>query len=479
MKKKVVLIEPNDLEYNKVRKNDLASTQVSEPLGICYIGAVAQKNNYYVKIIQQIDETNEEILKQVLNFKPDYIGISCMAYNYPNSLRLSKILKANWQRPIIFGGVYPSLNFNIIQERTIDFIIYGEGEISFLELLGKLDKNEKDFTSINGLVYIQNGKMQANPPQKRIEDLDSLPFPLRDDLKIGSIYYRRRYLTNPPFDRQIKASINCSRGCHYRCGFCTSPKQWGNQWISRSPSNIVDEIEFLIENYKVNYLEFRDENFTSDKNFVLGICDELIKRRINISWYCQTRIDNIDLEMLKRMKEAKCFQIEYGIETGTSETLKNIRKGISLERAREIIALTDKVGLTTHCLFVIGFPWESPDDLNETLNFMLAIPYDRVRITFYTPFEGTPLWEKLDKGLIQEKDPAKYTTMIPVMKTKYLEIKELYDFRRRAYEKVYNNIHFARRCMEKVKRYPGYYESFVYWFKVLESFVADEKIHEL
>lgn len=425
---RIALIEP------RVPRNGLTTTCVnfSEPIGLCYIGALLKKNRFEVKIFQQVFESNQKLTNQVKKFDPQIIGFTAMTYNFANTLMLAgEFKKFNSQIKVIIGGIHVTNNQDCLANDFVDFVVISEGEKTFFELLNCL-KNKGDFSKVQGIAYYDKkiGKIIVTQPQERIENLDNLPFPLRDGLRIGKPCYVRMSLSYPSRNMgQRRASIQTARGCLGNCAFCTSPKSWRRKWVARSTKNVVDEIETLIRNYNINYLEFRDENFAFSRDHAIKICREIIERGLNkqLHWYAQCRVDSlikngkVDQELLQIFKDSGMFEIEMGIESGNQQILDSISKGITLKQVRKVVRACHEVGLAVLGLFIMGLPGENKATIKETLAFMQELNFDRIRVSFSVPFEGTRLFADLsdeNKKIIRQTPYEKMTTDVPVLSLK-------------------------------------------------------------
>jgi len=477
---KILLIDPRGIELYK-DSNTLNVVNKSEPIGLCYIGAAAKEKGHDVKIIHQIEETNKKIIEITKSFMPDIIGFSAMTYNYKNAIRLAKdikkeILTTKEKVYIIFGGIHATTNINIVREKEIDFVVVGEGENTFLEIINYIENGKNCYGNVRGIAYLNYGKVIQTPPRPRLtkEQLNSLPFPLREGLPIKEGVYKRYGLSYPPPSKQIRASINASRGCKFHCSFCSSPQAWHGKWIHRDVKNIVNEMEILIDKYAVNYIEIRDENFTTDKRFVISLCREIIKRGIDINWYCQGRVSDVDREMLTEMKNAGCFEIEYGIESGDQNTLMKISKGIEIKHVKEAVNLSHKQNISVHGLFIIGFPWETKESLRHTKELIQELPFDRIRLAYYTPFNGTELEKELQKypELYVSKDLNDFTSDIPVIRSKELTAEVLKEWQQNMYKEYYYSAEYLKRCNENVKKEPKIEKSYTEWFNYIDKQLA-------
>lgn len=471
---KILLIYPRG-KYEEVSPT-LANH--SEPLGLCYIGAQAKKQGHDVKSIQQIGQTNEDIVSFAEYYQPEVVGFSCMTYNFPNGLELARQIAQHTGTKIVFGGYHVTADPAAIREDAINYIVKGEGDRVFSQLLNALQQNARtsQLEKIKGLVYKDGSIINDTGMPVRITNLGVLPFPLRESLQVGGAFYTRQTLSYPAPSSQRRASISSSRGCKHNCSFCNSPRHWERNWIGRNPNNIVDEIEFLTEKYLINYLEFTDENFTEDRNRVIELCKEIKRRNMNISWYCQSRISDLlnpnggaDVELLSTIKNAGCFEIEYGIESGIEASLHNIGKGITLDRIRTVIEASKNEGLSVHALFMLGFPWEKRGDLEQTVNFAKELVADKYRFAFAVPFKGTSLYTGMDKGKIKDWDLSKWTSDFPIVELDDMSQQDLLDFRKQAYRDVYSNQEYLSRSRKRVKDCPELKQSYEEWFQFLDE----------
>lgn len=382
---RVLLIYPaSGIESRLARK---------EPLGICYISAYLKKFGHTTKVIDQIDETDGEMMDMIRAFQPDIIGFSTMTYNYQNGLHLAKLIKSEYSgMTIFFGGTHASGMPEIVKESAIDLVVIGEGELTTLELVNTLapDSGPADFEKIKGIAFLKdNREVCLTAMRERIVDLDALPFPDKSDLPMHQ--YKGRDLKYLLHRRM--STIHTSRGCSGNCTFCTTPVLYKNGWISRSAANIADEIEYLIREYKIKTIYFADEDFMHDKKRILDICSEIIKRRLIIFWFCFGKITDIEPGILRRMRQAGCIDIMFGIEAMHDESLKKIAKRISVENTRQAIRIARKTGLIISGTYMIGYPWETYEDLMSGLNELKKLKLDHVYLNYITPYPGTPFYK--------------------------------------------------------------------------------------
>ena len=318
---KIALIFPPNIYQTK---------QSMPPLGIAWLAAVLRENGFRdVFLIDSMAEkyTNEQILDLLKKEGPDIIGISFGTQIRFSAFELARLIKSNFpQIPLVAGGPHPTLTAQDTLENIpeIDIVCRGEGEVSFLNLVKAFDKRD-DFINVRGISFRdQRGNVVHNPDEAPIWDLDKLPLPARDLLPVE----KHKQTT---FLSKIRAtSIMSSRGCPYRCSYCSTSRQWGRMIRHRSAKNVVDEIEFVLKTYSfLGGIRFFDDVFTMQKDRVIEICREILRRKLNFVWECEARANTIDQELVGEMRRAGCEFIDLGIESGSDRILRNIHKNIT------------------------------------------------------------------------------------------------------------------------------------------------------
>lgn len=442
---KVLLIYPaSGVESRQGRK---------EPLGICYISAYLKKYGHTTRVVDQIDETNDDILDIVNTFKPDIVGISSMTYNYPNALNLAKRIKAEYgDVTVFFGGTHASGMPDIVKEPAIDVVVIGEGELTTLELVNTLEKTPSldNLEHIKGIAFLKDNDVYITPPRERITDLDNLPFPDKSDLPMEKYKgLELKYLLN-----RRMSSIHTARGCSGFCTFCTTPMLYKDGWIARSAVSIVDEMEHLVRDYKIQTIFFADEDFMKDRNRVFAICDELIKRKVEVFWFCFSKITDIEPTILKRMKQAGCINIMLGIEAMHDESLKKIAKRTTVEKTKAAIRIAHKTGLIIGGTYMLGYPWETSETLMAGLKELKKLKLDHVYLNYITPFPGTPFYKDcVRQKLIGDYEFDYYDCYSPIVGVKlpeYLNGLDPREFRRKMQKKLNYNVSYAMKVFRNI-----------------------------
>lgn len=381
-------------------------------LGLGYLASSLIKHGHEVIYIdclkEKIHSSQWEKFLKVGSY--DIVGIQMYSYAYNSVKEMLQIAKK--VTPDIFavvGGPHASAvpEETLKNNQEIDYLIHGEGEIAFPELVNLLQShpvNEKISLVPNLSWRNREGQVQLNE-RTFIENLDSIKWPSWDLMDPRSYPILSHGLLNRDYPI---APIFSTRGCPYNCSFCSSSINMGSKIRKRTPSKVVDEIEFLVKKYKVKEIHFEDDNFTFYKEFVKEICQLIIDRRIHISWACPNgvRLDSLDAELLKLMECSGCYSFAVGIESGSNRVLKLMKKGTTVEKTREKIRLiseTTKIRMTA--FVIIGFPGETEDDLKQTERMVLKEPLHRLAVGPFIPLPGTKIYEDLAK---EGKLPSKY-----------------------------------------------------------------------
>jgi anaerobic magnesium-protoporphyrin IX monomethyl ester cyclase len=361
------------------------------PLGIAYISAVLEQEGYVVRIFDfslHPEKSVDEKINEVIEFKPDVIGITCMTNTYANALEIARRVKKSRDIPIIFGGPHATvLPEETLDNGEVDYVVTGEGEHTTLKLIKSSREGLED---IPGIGYREDGNIHVNPPGPYIQNLDGLPYPARHLLDLEA------YTLSAP-DGGKMASVMSSRGCPYGCTYCFKDL-FGRRYRARSPEDIVEEILELKNKFGYNYIYFIDDLFTYDAGRVGKICSLIKEKNLEISWQCLARVDRVDYNLLKTMKEAGCFKIHFGIESGNPKILKRIRKAINLDQVREAVENCRKVGIKTKGYFMLGLPGDTEETMRETIKFAYDLRLDEWMFSVTTPFPGTEMWAGLPEG---------------------------------------------------------------------------------
>lgn len=351
----------------------------------------------YHKYLEGIKDLQHPIWAEVesiiKDFKPDLIGITYMSTKMGSVNNITQIAKQLYPNvPIVIGGAHPSILYaSTLKQTQADFVVLGEGEASFAELIQYIQEGNINYENIRGIAFRgEDGQIVKTPPRPLINDLDSLPFPDRD-----SLYRLDKYR---PDDLGM---IMTSRGCPFNCTFCSS--LWERRTRFRSISNIVEEIEYLIEKYNVQNIYFKDDTFTANRKRILSFCDTLMQKKIKINWECLTRIELIDEELILRMREAGMFNLKIGIETGSERLLSATNKNLSLQEIRRGAAILNRLGEKWSAFFMLGYPDETEAEMQQSWDLIEEIKPTYVSMSILVPYPGCDIYYDLEKaGVLNE-----------------------------------------------------------------------------
>lgn len=371
-------------------------------LGLGYLASGLKKNGHIVKVLDG--------LREKIEYDPsewDIVGVTAMSTYFPECIEEVKRAKSYGLTTIIGG---PHIICDPIQsliDTDADYAAVGEGERTFNQLASGIPPAQ-----VEGLAYWENGKaVESKPPNKELIESKELY-----SLKVGKL--KRQFQIDiddfgiPDWDEidprtypvaphgmiahaHPIAPIITTRGCPYSCTYCSAPITAGKRMRYRDPKKVVDEIEMLINDYEVKEIQIEDDNFTLDRKHCIAICKEILKRNIKVLWSLPNgvRIDKLDKEMLLLMKKSGCCSMSLGIESANQRILDMIKKQLNKEIVRDTVKLISDAGIETVGFFMIGFPTETKDEMENTINFALSLPLTRANFTKVTPLPGTELFD--------------------------------------------------------------------------------------
>lgn len=472
LKQKVVLTTgfiPEDKGRKLMRR--LASQNYSPPLGLGYIASILEEKGYEVKIYDFLSSyySVDEMVDRILYDNPDIIGISVITPFYEAVKKMAHFIKKKADIPIVFGGPHcSSFPVRTMKEcDDIDFLIYGEGEFVFPQLIEALS-GRLSYTSIPQLCYRDlNKHVILNKNEQVIENLDILPFPSWH-LFNRDLYY--------------KYTVSCiaSRGCSYgKCIFCMRTGCLYEQYRKRSVNNVIAELEFLRKYLQYDTVMFFDDNFTQDEKWVLQFCDTLIQKKMVFQWRCNARVDTVTKKMIEKMAKAGCCMIFYGIESGSQESLDYLRKGTTIDQARKAIKFTKEYGIKVFGSFMLALPKETPEIGKKTVQFAIDLDLDFAQFVPARPLFGTKLYELCKKeGTIIGNPHEFYSTsffsprLMPKVKFipyGYRDEKAVSKMIRFAYIRFYCRFRYFLRYIKHLRDSVTFIEGFLLFISVIFS----------
>ena len=393
------------------------------PLGIAYIAAVLRDNGHDVGIVDY------NVTDEKTDFrKYDIVGISTDTSRYKSSLRLAKDAK-DAGCTVVMGGPHVSYrDEEVLRTGLCDFVVREEGEQTMLELAGAV--HTARIADVRGISYLTKGVLQRNPARGFMDNIDDL-LPARDLLDMHA--YRHLEMGG-----RKMTSVLTSRGCPFACSFCCSTEFSGKRWRARSPVKVVDEVAEIVSRYGYNGIAFLDDNFTLDPGRVVAICEEILRRGLDIYWWCFSRADTLlkNEEMVARMAEAGCKYVFIGFESRHQKTLDRYNKKTTDRMAKDVTELLRRYRISVHGSFIIGDPHETQQMIRDTIGYAKEINPQAVQFTILTPYPGTRLYEDV-KDRITSCDWDRYDCLHSVIRSDHLSGKELEGLLKRAYASFY------------------------------------------
>jgi radical SAM superfamily enzyme YgiQ (UPF0313 family) len=396
------------------------------PLGLLSLASYVKVHLPWVRITI-IDAgllmlSSGDTARQILAAKPDLVGITVTTVLFNEAKAIARRLKAESPEiTVIVGGPHisgsPAQSLNECE--AFDLAVFGEGEVTFTEIL-EARRHGRPLVSLPGVMAQEAGiASRERHPRKLIDDLDSLPPLAWDLLPVFPRAYRPNIFFSPG---GTMASLITSRGCPFSCRFCDQ-STFGGRFRAMSAARVVQDVRAIYEQYGVTYIVFCDDTFTLDRSRVLEICQGLQQLRLPISWSCDANVMTIDPAMLRAMREAGCWSIAYGIESGSVTILRSLDKKIELGRAREVITGTRKTGIHAKGLFILGTPEESRETIKLTQDFIRSVPFSTINLSKFTPYPGLTLMAEVQGAAAI--DCSKLNGMNFVCPSRHLSISEL------------------------------------------------------
>jgi anaerobic magnesium-protoporphyrin IX monomethyl ester cyclase len=416
--KEVLLINPfqvtsSGYDFEAVRSG---GQYAEPPLGLAYIAATLRER---LSLEVNIYDANIEAIKQVCNsdindmdsivkmlrdrlsgYQPDLVGVSCLFHAlYQWAHRTCEIVKAIFPEcPVVMGGIYPTMSPQLVlADKNIDYIVFSEGEETLVALIQAL-KAGADLGGLDGIAYRNRDHIVIQEKKQYIEDLDSLPHPDRNLLPVPDYTKYARHFFNRFGDREkmVITTMTASRGCPFNCTFCATRLYWGSRIRYRSPQRVLEEMEFLMKKYGTTHFVFNDDNLAINGKIVSQLFDGIIERGWKIRWTAAggLSVASLNRDIIEKMHKSGILGFNLGIESGCKATLKRIRKPVELKRTREVIRMIRGYDDTYIIgFFMIGFPFETQENIDETLEFARTLDLDWILFLSPQPYPGTSFYD--------------------------------------------------------------------------------------
>jgi anaerobic magnesium-protoporphyrin IX monomethyl ester cyclase len=431
---------PEDIFSSKT-----AGSQINywQPLGTLYVAAALMQAGHEVKFYNGAFMTHTEIMRQLEVFQPKFVGLYSTTFGWDKAKKTAAAIREKIADVFLaVGGPYPVA----LQEKCLadcpelDAVVTGEGEITVVEMLERLSIN-KSLEGVEGIAFRAAKEIKKNPPRPLITELDDLPFPARELLGEAG-----KYIPPPAtYKRKPVAVIMTARGCNRKCLYCFQIDKYRKSGIRyRSVENVMTEIELVLsQGYRE--IKFIDDTLAADYNRAMTIAREIKNRGLDFTWFASAVVNQVDKPLLQAFKEAGCWAILFGAESGVQKDLNAIRKGITPAQIKKAVKAAQEVGLTVYTPFLFGIPGQTYADGLKTIEFALELDPDIANFHAITPFPGTELYDNIEKYGTMSEDLTDYTyqgaAFIPFTMTR----EEIAELRQLALKKFYSRPKFLWR----------------------------------
>jgi radical SAM superfamily enzyme YgiQ (UPF0313 family) len=431
---------PEDIFSSKT-----AGSQINywQPLGTLYVAAALMQAGHEVKFYNGAFMTHTEIMRELEVFQPKFVGLYSTAFGWDKAKKTAAAIREKIADVFLaVGGPYPvALQEKCLEDcPELDAVVTGEGEITVVEMLERLSIN-KSLETVEGIAFRAAKEIKKNPPRPLISELDALPFPARELLGEAG-----KYIPPPAtYKRKPVAVIMTARGCNRKCLYCFQIDKYRKNGIRfRSVENVMTEIELVLsQGYRE--IKFIDDTLAADYNRAMTIAREIKNRGLDFTWFASAVVNQVDKPLLQAFKEAGCWAILFGAESGVQKDLNAIRKGITPAQIKKAVKEAQEVGLTVYTPFLFGIPGQTYADGLKTIEFVLELDPDIANFHAITPFPGTELYDNIEKYGTMSEDLTDYTyqgaAFIPFTMTR----EEIAELRQLALKKFYSRPKFLWR----------------------------------
>ena len=418
---------------------------LNPPVGVAYLAAVLEKNGYEVMVLDcpALKMTYSKIEQEIRRFEPDIVGITSVTATFSSALKVARTIKESYPRAlIVFGGPHVTImdEQSLREQKEVDVIVRGEGEQTIVDLARCVsDSGVKSIDKVAGITFRKNGQIVRTPDRPFIQNLDELPYPA----------YHYFPLRKYRIFGKLGLPMITSRGCPLQCTFCLVPRIAGNDFRARNVKNVVDEIEWMKDQYKPDFITFNDDIFTFNKERVLDFCSEIKRRNIKLPWDCQTRVDCVSKEILGKMKAANCQLVNFGAESGCQKMLDAMRKGTTVHQNEIAIKWTKGAGLSVAMSLIVGYPGETKESLKQTFDFIRKAEPDDVYLYLATPYPSTELRDRVkDMGWKIPEDWDKFEMQTPAFENIGLPFEKINNKREIFYNQLYSPAYILRQTFK-------------------------------
>lgn len=445
-------------------------TGVYPPLGLLYIAAYAESlSGCRLQLLDCQAEhcSHKELASIVRSFAPDIVGIQAMTFTMVDVLKVAETIKIVAPRAIVVvGGPHPTIYpRETVSLAPVDVVVYGEGEFAFRAILERRERGE----SLDGIPSVMTKEAakcaDLDISLQYIPDLNTLKMPSRHLLHLSRYY--------SPFVRSRRVTtMMSSRGCPYRCTFCDRP-QMGKVFRKRSARNVFEEMSYCVKELGIGEIIFYDDTFTIDQGRVLELCDILEHEKLPVQWDIRARVDTVTPEMIRRLRRAGCVRIHYGVETGSTRIQKAIKKNLNLDQVKEVFSMTRREGIETLGYFMIGLPSETREDVEMSLDLLLALEMDFAHIAVFTPYPGTEIYKQAMVDGIYKTDYWREFAcnpspgFMPKFWNEHFSDVQLYELLKLAYKRFYRRPRYLLNRVLRIRSPVEFFRKAILGFKLL------------
>lgn len=415
------------------------------PISLPSIAGELRAAGHDVRIFDAVARGSEDELDDFVRaFAPELVvfNVATPTWNVDRESVARMAARSHVHRTAI-GVHVTALPGRALASSALDSVVRGEPEVTVASLAGVLQAGG-DLGTVAGLSWKAPDGVRDNPDRPFMADLDRLAPPARDLLRESDYVLP---VINRPYTLVIP-----SRGCPHRCTYCTAHLYYGRRLRLRSPESIVDEIEAVAARGVVRDVTMWSDTFTLNRDFVLEVCEALIRRRLGIRWMCNSRVDCMDAELARRMAASGCVGISFGIESGSQRMLDLMQKGTTVAHARQAVRAAREAGIPVLAQFILGIPGETPQTIDETVRHAIELDPDYAQFYCAVPMPGTALWDQAQReGLLIERDWAQFEFNQAVLSTPTLSAPRLQQLRRLAYARYYLRLRPVVRLLRSVQ----------------------------
>ena len=461
---KLLLIRSNPENIKNTRLPDALAHEVGiiMPLGIASIAAYVKEKGYSVGLLDAQAEklSLEQIKRRIEELKPEIVGVTSMTPTVHDDLAIARLAKEKGCYTVLGGPQINAMPRETMKFDFVDFGILGEGEYPMYRLIQAIE-GKIEYSEVPGLIFKDANKDIIYAEPYVHPDLDKIPFPARDLLPV------KKYFSLISNGRLT--TISPGRGCPFHCGFCFKQPTDKNVRF-RNPKKVADEIEEVINEFSISEIDFVSDTLTLKREFIENLCNEILERKINISWIAPTRVDCVDPDLLKLMKRAGCRSLRFGVESGSPQILESMNKSTNIEKVVKAFQWTKQAKIETFAYLIIGYLNETEETVKETLQFVKRLKPDLLMYNVATPLPCTKLFSQaVEAGIIESDYWQKY-----LMDKNYSRIKYLFEHTDKWISRAYNEFYLSPGNIIRkiIKIRPSNYMNY---FKALKGLMGLKK----